>query len=150
MLPVFSTDPSDSHTRVTTENRFVVSSTRPAAAAWSISAWLGLRGGLVSDRPSQVFKRSPGSRSQRLAIGQQKGSFMEKIVVSYHGADLYAWEHEGVWTVQLGAFEASSTYLDLALAELVGSSDDVHELAARLVGALMNTPAVGVDQPLAA
>jgi hypothetical protein len=76
---------------------------------------------------------------------------MEKIVIGYRGADLYAWEHEGVWTVQLGAFEASATYLDLALSELIGGSVDVHELAARLVAALMNTPAVdGADQAIAA
>ena len=44
---------------------------------------------------------------------------MEKAVIYYRGQVLEAWEHEDRWTVQLGELEASSRYLDFALAALV-------------------------------
>ena len=75
---------------------------------------------------------------------------MEKALVSYQGADVCAWEFEGRWTVQLGPYEASSTYLDLALSELLGSGEGVHELAARLISELTSTRSVGVDEAIAA
>jgi hypothetical protein len=48
------------------------------------------------------------------------GSIMERTAISYQGEALEAWEDEVGWTVRLGGFEASSRYLDLALAELLG------------------------------
>ena len=75
---------------------------------------------------------------------------MEKAVVNYHGADVCAWEYEGLWTVRLGANEASSNYLDLALSELLVNGEEVHELAARLVSALATTSSVGADEAVAA
>ena len=58
---------------------------------------------------------------------------MEKAVICYRGQALEAWEHEDRWTVQLGELEASSRYLDLALAALIDDGERVHQLAARLI-----------------
>jgi hypothetical protein len=44
--------------------------------------------------------------------------------------------HEGRWTVRPGAFEASSSYFDLALEELLDAGEGAHQLAATLVAQL--------------
>jgi hypothetical protein len=65
---------------------------------------------------------------------------MQKAVIDYHRGELEAWEHEDLWTVRLGELEASSHYLDLALAELLDRPEGTHQLAARLVAELVSTP----------
>lgn len=75
---------------------------------------------------------------------------MQKAMVSYRGADLTAWEEAGRWTVRFGAFEASSPYLDLALAEVFESGEGVHQLAARLLAELPSTGTFSPDEPIAA
>jgi hypothetical protein len=44
---------------------------------------------------------------------------IRKGVIDYRGGELEAWEVDGEWTVRLGELEASSRYLDLALATLL-------------------------------
>ena len=61
---------------------------------------------------------------------------MDKAAISYRGEELRAWPDDGGWTVQFGALEAWSHYLDLALAGLLDDEADVHQLAARLVAEL--------------
>jgi hypothetical protein len=56
---------------------------------------------------------------------------MEKAVICHRGEVLEAGEHEDGWTVQLGELEASSRYLDVALAGLLDHGESVHQLAAR-------------------
>lgn len=80
----------------------------------------------------------------------QKGSIMDKAVISYRGEVLEAWEHDDYWTVQLGELEASSRYLDLALAALLDDSEGVHQLAARLLARFTGTGSVSADEPAAA
>jgi hypothetical protein len=75
---------------------------------------------------------------------------MEKAVISYRGEVLEAWEHDDRWTVQLGEFEASSRYLDLALAALLDDGEGVHQLAARLLAEFTHTGSVSADEPAAA
>lgn len=75
---------------------------------------------------------------------------MEKALVNYRGADVCAWEQEGLWTVQVGAYEASASYLDLALSELFVNAEDLRELAARLVSELTTSRSAGVDEAVAA
>jgi hypothetical protein len=58
---------------------------------------------------------------------------MRKAAISYHGGELEAWEQDGQWTVRLGELEASSRYLDLALAELLDDEAGAHRLSARLL-----------------
>jgi hypothetical protein len=65
---------------------------------------------------------------------------MQNATIGYHGGELEAWEHEDLWTVKLGELEASSRYLDLALAELLDDADGVHKLAARLLAEVVTTP----------
>ena len=75
---------------------------------------------------------------------------MERAAIGYREGELEAWEHEGGWTVQFGAFEASSRYLDFALAELLGDREGVHQLAARLLVRLTSTGSVRADEAVAA
>ena len=75
---------------------------------------------------------------------------MEKAVICYRGRQLEAWEHADGWTVQLSELEASSRYLDLALAALVDDGERVHQLAARLLAEFKGQGAVGADDPVAA
>lgn len=97
------------------------------------------------------YEQSPGRRIWAVAGVEQKGSIMMgKAVVSYHGAEVCAWEQDGCWTVQLDTYEASSSYLDLALAELAVDGADVHELAARLISEVMRTRSVGAAEAVAA
>ena len=65
---------------------------------------------------------------------------MQTAVISYQGGELEASEQDGLWTVRLGELEASSRYLDLALADLLDHPDGTHRLAAKLVAGLVNTP----------
>lgn len=65
---------------------------------------------------------------------------MLRAVISYQGGELEACERDGVWTVGLGELEASSHYLDLALAELLDADEAVHQLAARLLAELRTVP----------
>jgi hypothetical protein len=58
---------------------------------------------------------------------------MRRAAISYHGGELEAWEHDRQWTVRLGELEASSRYLDLALAELLDDEAGAHRLSARLL-----------------
>jgi hypothetical protein len=80
----------------------------------------------------------------------QEGSIMERAVICYRGEVLKAWEHQDGWTVQLGELEASSRYLDLAVASLVDDGEPVHQLAARLLAELRVQGQVGADDPVAA
>jgi len=74
---------------------------------------------------------------------------MQKAGIDYHGGELQVWEQEDVWTVRLGELEASSRYLDLALAELLDDAEGAHKLAARLLMELITTPAVTATSDLA-
>ena len=75
---------------------------------------------------------------------------MEKAVICYRGEVLEAWEHEDGWTVQRGELEASSRYLDLALAALLDDGEGVHQLAARLLTEFTGQGPARPDEPLAA
>jgi hypothetical protein len=75
---------------------------------------------------------------------------MEKAVICYRGEVLEAWEHEDGWTVQLGELEASSRYLDLALAALLDDGEGVHQLAARLLSEFTDQAPVRADEPVPA
>jgi hypothetical protein len=71
-------------------------------------------------------------------------------VICHRGEVLEAWEHEGGWTVQLGELEASSRYLDVALAALLDDGERIHLLAARLSAELAGKGSVRADEPTAA
>ena len=75
---------------------------------------------------------------------------MQKAAIDYHGGELQVWEQEDVWTVRLGELEASSRYLDLALAELLDDAEGAHKLAARLLMELISTPSVTATSDLVA
>jgi hypothetical protein len=75
---------------------------------------------------------------------------MGKAVICYRGEVLEAWEHEDRWTVQLGELEASSRYLDLALAALLDDGERVHLLAARLTAEFTGKGSGRPDEPAAA
>jgi len=68
---------------------------------------------------------------------------MEKAAIAYSYEELEAWEQDGRWTVRLGDVEATSRYLDLALAALLDDPKGAHRVAARLVAKL----AVVEDMP---
>ena len=73
---------------------------------------------------------------------------MQKAAIDYRGGELQVWEQEDVWTVRLGELEASSRYLDLALAELLDDAEGAHELAAKLLMELIGTSAVTATSDL--
>jgi hypothetical protein len=75
---------------------------------------------------------------------------MERAVIRYQARELEAWEDEDGWTVRLGELEASSRYLDLALAALLEDGEEVHQLAARLLAALTSPVLVEADEAVAA
>jgi hypothetical protein len=76
---------------------------------------------------------------------------MERAVICHRGEVLEAWEHEDGWTVQLGELEASSRYLDIALAGLLDQGESVFQLAARLLAQFPGRrPSRPPDQPVAA
>ena len=68
------------------------------------------------------------------------GSKTQRAVISYQGGELEAWEQEDLWTVRLGELEASSRYLDIALAELLDDPEGAHRLAAGLLAELVTAP----------
>jgi len=70
--------------------------------------------------------------------------------ICYRGEVLEAWEHEDGWTVQLGEYEASSRYLDLALAALVDDRESVHQLAARLLAQFTAGGSIRAEEPFPA
>lgn len=74
---------------------------------------------------------------------------MEKAVICHRGEVLEAWEHDDGWTVQLGELEASSRYLDLALAALLDHGESVHQLAARLLAQIPGRGTIRSDEPVA-
>ena len=74
---------------------------------------------------------------------------MEKAVICYRGRVLEAWEHEDGWRVQLGELEASSRYLDLALAALLDDGESVHQLAARLSAQFPGRGTIRSDESVA-
>jgi hypothetical protein len=65
---------------------------------------------------------------------------MLRATITYQGGELEAWEHDDLWTVRLGELEASSLYLDLALAELLDDPEGAHRVAARLLLEIVAPP----------
>jgi len=58
---------------------------------------------------------------------------MQTAVIEYRNSYLAACERNDVWTVRLGNLETRESYLDLALAELLGNASEAHRAAARLL-----------------
>jgi hypothetical protein len=56
--------------------------------------------------------------------------------IPYRGGELEAREQADVWTVRLANLEVRASYLDLALAELLGSAPEAHRVAAKLLSEL--------------
>jgi len=56
-----------------------------------------------------------------------------RAVIPYRAGELEAREQEHVWTARLGNREARASYLDLALAELLGDAPEAHRAATRLM-----------------
>ena len=75
---------------------------------------------------------------------------MERAVIRYQARELEAWEDQDGWTVRIGELEASSRYLDLALAALLEDGEDVHQLAARLLTALTSPGLVEAEEAVPA
>lgn len=61
---------------------------------------------------------------------------MHRAAITYRGGRLEASEGDEVWTVRLANLEARASYLDLALAELLGNAPEAHRAAARLLAEL--------------
>jgi hypothetical protein len=61
---------------------------------------------------------------------------MRTGLIAYRDAELKACEKDDVWTVRLANLEARARYLDLALAQLLGSAPEAHRAAARLLAQL--------------
>jgi hypothetical protein len=57
-------------------------------------------------------------------------------VIPYRNGRLEAREQDDVWTVRLANLETRASYLDLALAELLGNAPEAHRAAARLLSEL--------------
>jgi hypothetical protein len=53
--------------------------------------------------------------------------------IAYRNGQLEACEQDDVWTVRLANLETRASYLDLALAELLGNAPEAHRAAARLL-----------------
>jgi hypothetical protein len=61
-----------------------------------------------------------------------------RVALPYAGGEIEAEFGGDVWVVRLGLLEESSRYLDYALSRLLDTETrDVHQLAARLVEALL-------------
>ena len=58
---------------------------------------------------------------------------MRAAAIAYRKGQLEACEQDDVWTVRLANLEARASYLDLALAELLGDAPEAHRAAARLL-----------------
>jgi hypothetical protein len=61
---------------------------------------------------------------------------MRTGLIAYRNAELEAYEKADGWTVRLANLQARARYLDLALAELLGSAPEAHRAAARLLAQL--------------
>jgi hypothetical protein len=57
-------------------------------------------------------------------------------VMVYRNGQLEANEEHNEWIVRLANLEARASYLDLALAELLGNAPEAHRVAARLLSEL--------------
>jgi hypothetical protein len=53
--------------------------------------------------------------------------------IAYRNGELKACERDDVWTVRMANLEVRARYLDLALAELLGSAPEAHRAAAKLL-----------------
>jgi hypothetical protein len=53
--------------------------------------------------------------------------------IAYRNGKLKACEQDDMWTVRLANLETRASYLDLALAELLGNALEAHRVAARLL-----------------
>jgi len=63
---------------------------------------------------------------------------MRRAAIPYRGGELEVEEEQEEWTVRLGELEASSRYLDWAVARLLDDDpSEVHHLATRLIEALL-------------
>jgi hypothetical protein len=58
---------------------------------------------------------------------------MQAATIAYRNGRLEACERDDVWTVRLANLEARASYLDLALAELLGDAPEAHRAAAKLL-----------------
>jgi hypothetical protein len=58
---------------------------------------------------------------------------VKRAAIAYRDHELEACEGEDVWTVRLRNLEVRASYLDLALAQLLGNAPDAHRAAARLL-----------------
>jgi plasmid stabilization system protein ParE len=58
---------------------------------------------------------------------------MQAATIAYRNGRLEACERDDVWTVRLANLEARASYLDLALAELLGNALEAHRAAAKLL-----------------
>ena len=61
---------------------------------------------------------------------------MQLAAIKYGNGKLEAREQDDVWTVRLANLEVRASYLDLALAELLGNAPEAHRVAARLLSEL--------------
>ena len=61
---------------------------------------------------------------------------MHSVAIDYRSARLEASERDDVWTVRLANLEARASYLDVALAQLLGNASEAHRLTARLLAEL--------------
>ena len=109
--------------------------------------WLG---GYPPAPPTKRLLTKERSRRRCEQDSKGSGSMMQKAAIDYHGGELQVWEQEDVWTVRLRELEASSRYLDLALAELLDDAEGAHKLAARLLMELISTPSVTATSDLVA
>jgi hypothetical protein len=55
------------------------------------------------------------------------------VGIAYRNGELKACERDHVWTVRMANLEVRARYLDLALAELLGSAPEAHRAAAKLL-----------------
>jgi uncharacterized coiled-coil protein SlyX len=82
-----------------------------------------------------VFRGEPLNGSPRKADWEQP-AMMRISSIPYRGGELEAREQGDVWTVRLTNLEVRASYLDLALAELLGSAPEAHRAAAKLLSQL--------------
>lgn len=61
---------------------------------------------------------------------------MRTAAIAHRHGELKAFEKGDVWTVRLANLEMRARYLDLALAQLLGSAQEAHRAAARLLSEL--------------
>jgi hypothetical protein len=61
---------------------------------------------------------------------------VQAAAIAYRNGRLEACECDDVWTVRLANVEVRASYLDMALAELLGNAPEAHRAAARLLSEL--------------